>query len=507
MAGLKIAARARRRADARVPAPDAAGRGQPVRHDLPRALLVLLVRDRRRGSSRAHGLDVFDVEEICRRTAGRCASTRRHAEDEPRTRRPRRRDCSRASRPPASRRSSRTRASPSASRETKRELLEFLIAAAARGQARRRLRRAGQGQHAAQLLRDPHRPPRLHRRPQPVQAGPLPAGHAHPDPPTRSRLAETRPDYILDPSLEPRGRDRRAARVHARVGRAIRRPASPGRRSVLSVKVVLFCGGLGCACASTPSASRSRWSPIGYRPILWHVMKYYAHFGHKDFILCLGHKAEAIKELLPQLRRGALERLRAPRGRQQTSSSCASDIDDWRITFVDTGPARATSASGCRRCSRTSRARRCSSPTTPTGSPTCRCRSSSRLRAQRTRRQRSCACGRATRSTSSRVDDDGVVAGIAGRRRSPTSGSTAASSSSARRSSTTSTRARSSSTSRSERLIAAGSCSRTSTTGFWAPMDTLKDKQKLEAMLESGNAPWRVWEDGSARTGGSSSAR
>ncbi len=34
---------------------------------------------------------------------------------------------------------------------------------------------------------------------------------------------------------------------------------------------------------------------IGYRPILWHVMKYYAHFGHKDFILCLGYKADAIK--------------------------------------------------------------------------------------------------------------------------------------------------------------------------------------------------------------------
>ena len=36
--------------------------------------------------------------------------------------------------------------------------------------------------------------------------------------------------------------------------------------------------------------------PIGYRPILWHVMRYYAHFGHRDFILCLGYRADAIKE-------------------------------------------------------------------------------------------------------------------------------------------------------------------------------------------------------------------
>ena len=35
--------------------------------------------------------------------------------------------------------------------------------------------------------------------------------------------------------------------------------------------------------------------PIGYRPILWHVMKYYAHFGHKEFILCLGYQSESIK--------------------------------------------------------------------------------------------------------------------------------------------------------------------------------------------------------------------
>ena len=62
--------------------------------------------------------------------------------------------------------------------------------------------------------------------------------------------------------------------------------------------------------------------PIGTRPILWHNMRYFAHFGHKDFVLCLGYKAEVIKEILPPLRRDDLERLR-PRGRAGRGRSSA----------------------------------------------------------------------------------------------------------------------------------------------------------------------------------------
>ena len=53
---------------------------------------------------------------------------------------------------------------------------------------------------------------------------------------------------------------------------------------------------------------------IGYRPILWHVMKYYAHYGHKDFILCLGYKADIIKNYFLELQRVPLQRLRSARG-------------------------------------------------------------------------------------------------------------------------------------------------------------------------------------------------
>ncbi|MEC4819428.1 MAG: sugar phosphate nucleotidyltransferase, partial [Scytonema sp. PMC 1069.18] len=61
------------------------------------------------------------------------------------------------------------------------------------------------------------------------------------------------------------------------------------------MKVVLFCGGLGTRLRELSSNVPKPMVHIGYRPILWHVMKYYAHYGHKDFILCLGYKADVIK--------------------------------------------------------------------------------------------------------------------------------------------------------------------------------------------------------------------
>jgi len=62
------------------------------------------------------------------------------------------------------------------------------------------------------------------------------------------------------------------------------------------VKVVLFCGGLGTRLRDIPGGLPKPMVNIGIRPILWHIMKYYAHFGHKEFILCLGYKADVIKQ-------------------------------------------------------------------------------------------------------------------------------------------------------------------------------------------------------------------
>ena len=61
------------------------------------------------------------------------------------------------------------------------------------------------------------------------------------------------------------------------------------------MKVVLFCGGFGTRIRDYSESVPKPMVPIGYRPVLWHVMKYYAHYGHKEFILALGYKADVIK--------------------------------------------------------------------------------------------------------------------------------------------------------------------------------------------------------------------
>ena len=62
------------------------------------------------------------------------------------------------------------------------------------------------------------------------------------------------------------------------------------------MKVVIFCGGQGLRMREASEVVPKPMIPIGNRPVLWHVMKYYAHFGFTDFVLCLGYKAEAIKQ-------------------------------------------------------------------------------------------------------------------------------------------------------------------------------------------------------------------
>lgn len=101
------------------------------------------------------------------------------------------------------------------------------------------------------------------------------------------------------------------------------------------MKVVLFCGGLGMRIREYSEEVPKPMVPIGYRPILWHVMKYYAHFGHKDFILCLGHKADVIKNYFLNYDEAVSNDFTLSHGKDVELVN--SDIHDWRITFVDTG--------------------------------------------------------------------------------------------------------------------------------------------------------------------------
>jgi len=100
------------------------------------------------------------------------------------------------------------------------------------------------------------------------------------------------------------------------------------------MKVVLFCGGLGTRIREYAENVPKPMIPVGNQPILWHVMTYYREWGHDDFILCLGYKANTIKEYFlsynPQvyndcvLDRGKVEMLGA-------------NQQDWRVTMIDTG--------------------------------------------------------------------------------------------------------------------------------------------------------------------------
>jgi glucose-1-phosphate cytidylyltransferase len=102
------------------------------------------------------------------------------------------------------------------------------------------------------------------------------------------------------------------------------------------VKVVLFCGGLGTRLRESAGEIPKPMVKIGYRPILWHVMKYYAHFGHKDFVLCLGYKADVIKEFFLKYEEWISNDFTLSHGGKRLSLM-NSDIGDWNITFVDTG--------------------------------------------------------------------------------------------------------------------------------------------------------------------------
>jgi glucose-1-phosphate cytidylyltransferase len=102
------------------------------------------------------------------------------------------------------------------------------------------------------------------------------------------------------------------------------------------MKVVLFCGGLGMRLREYSDTIPKPMVSVGYRPILWHVMRYYAHFGHKDFILCLGYKGDTIKKFFLEYDETISNDFVMREGGKKVDLM-ASDIQDWNVTFVDTG--------------------------------------------------------------------------------------------------------------------------------------------------------------------------
>ncbi len=102
------------------------------------------------------------------------------------------------------------------------------------------------------------------------------------------------------------------------------------------MKVILFCGGLGTRLREHSDTIPKPLVPIGYQPILWHLMRYYAHFGHREFILALGYRGDLIREYFLNYNE-AMSNDFTLRMAGRNIELHGRDTDDWSVTFVDTG--------------------------------------------------------------------------------------------------------------------------------------------------------------------------
>lgn len=102
------------------------------------------------------------------------------------------------------------------------------------------------------------------------------------------------------------------------------------------MKVVLFCGGLGTRLKEYSETIPKPMAEIGMRPIMWHLMKYYAHFGHNEFILCLGYRGDYIRDYFLKYNECLSNDFTLSDGGRNIHLY-HRDISDWKITFADTG--------------------------------------------------------------------------------------------------------------------------------------------------------------------------
>src|SRR5262245_27660328 len=102
------------------------------------------------------------------------------------------------------------------------------------------------------------------------------------------------------------------------------------------MKVVLFCGGLGTRLREHSETVPKPMVNIGYRPIIWHLMKYYAHFGHTEFILCLGYRGDVIKQYFLNYDECLSNDFQLSAGGKSVTLY-GRDTENWTITFADTG--------------------------------------------------------------------------------------------------------------------------------------------------------------------------
>ena len=140
-----------------------------------------------------------------------------------------------------------------------------------------------------------------------------------------SRSTQARPDYLLilpwNLKDEIAAQMRHAAEWGCKFDRADSRSSRDRPARGGAMKVVLFCGGLGTRIRDYSESIPKPMIPVGHQPILWHVMQYYSQYGHRDFILCLGYKANVIKEFFLNYKPSDLLRLRDLRSRPEGRSA------------------------------------------------------------------------------------------------------------------------------------------------------------------------------------------
>lgn len=100
------------------------------------------------------------------------------------------------------------------------------------------------------------------------------------------------------------------------------------------MKVVLFCGGYGMRMRQGDVDVPKPMAMVGSRPLLWHVMRYYAHFGHTEFILAMGYGAQHITRYFLDYDESHSNNFVLDKGERRYLSN---DIADWKITFAHTG--------------------------------------------------------------------------------------------------------------------------------------------------------------------------
>ncbi|NQT30034.1 MAG: glucose-1-phosphate cytidylyltransferase [Candidatus Saganbacteria bacterium] len=104
------------------------------------------------------------------------------------------------------------------------------------------------------------------------------------------------------------------------------------------MKVVILCGGQGTRLKEETEYRPKPLVPVGGMPILWHIMKTYSHFGHKDFILCLGYKGDMIKDYFLKFEELSNDFTLSLRSKsERIIHHSKANLEDWNITFINTG--------------------------------------------------------------------------------------------------------------------------------------------------------------------------